>query len=388
MVTMQQLPAKTDVFIVGGGPAGLVAALAARKKGLEVTLADGGQPPIDKACGEGLMPDGVEALRRLGVSLNAADGASFRGIRFLDQGLSVEALFPHAKCGIGLRRTRLHQILADAAESAGANAYWKTPVEALGADGVRVAGREVQCQWIIGADGLHSRIRRWSNLELAWSGARRIGIRQHFRVEPWTDLVEVYWNHHCQANVTPTGPDEICIAMIGTGKHVRVADLPGLFPALASHLRHAKPMGPPRGAITMSSRLSTVTDARIALIGDASGTVDAVTGEGMHLAFRQAEALAEALVSGDLRSYSIAHRRLRRMPQLMARLLLMLDGNDALRRAAFRSLRAFPPIFSALLAFHVGGLPAAKYSLARSEGLLGLPAFTRVLTRAGHVRQQ
>ncbi len=333
------------------------------------------------------MPDGVEALRQLGVSLNAADGATFRGIRFLDRGLSVEAVFPNSKCGIGLRRTRLHQILAHAAERAGANVYWQTPLEMLEAGGVRVAGRKVQCQWIIGADGLHSRVRRWSGLELAWSSPRRIGIRQHFRVEPWTDLVEVYWNRHCQANVTRVGPDEICVAMIGTGKEVRLADLPDLFPGLSERLRRAKPAGPPRGALTMSSRLSAVATARTALIGDASGTVDAVTGEGMHLAFRQAEALAEALAAGDLRSYRIAHRRLRRMPQFMARLLLSLDGNDALRRAAFRALAAFPQAFSALLTFHVGGLPATKYSSVVSEGPMGLPALRRSLLRVGQVRR-
>ncbi|MGB8062426.1 MAG: FAD-binding protein, partial [Candidatus Sulfotelmatobacter sp.] len=48
----------TDVFVIGGGPAGLAAAIAARKCGLRVIVADAAQPPIDKACGEGLMPDG------------------------------------------------------------------------------------------------------------------------------------------------------------------------------------------------------------------------------------------------------------------------------------------------------------------------------------------
>src|SRR6267378_2491580 len=44
----------TEILVIGGGPAGLAAAIAARKKGFEVTVADGAKPPIDKACGEGL----------------------------------------------------------------------------------------------------------------------------------------------------------------------------------------------------------------------------------------------------------------------------------------------------------------------------------------------
>jgi len=65
---MDGLPGKTEVFVVGGGPAGLAAAIAARQRGFEVVVADSAQPPIDKACGEGLMPDGVAALARLGVA--------------------------------------------------------------------------------------------------------------------------------------------------------------------------------------------------------------------------------------------------------------------------------------------------------------------------------
>ena len=103
--------AETDLFVAGGGPAGLAAALAARKRGLRVIVADRAQPPIDKACGEGIMPDGVAALREIGVQLTAADGVAFRGIRFLDGELQARASFPNSECGFGIRRTRLHEIL-------------------------------------------------------------------------------------------------------------------------------------------------------------------------------------------------------------------------------------------------------------------------------------
>src|SRR6201999_3423768 len=69
---------QTDVFVIGGGPAGLAAGIAARKKGFRVVVADGAQWPIEKACGEGLMPDSVAALRELGVSVGASDGQVMR----------------------------------------------------------------------------------------------------------------------------------------------------------------------------------------------------------------------------------------------------------------------------------------------------------------------
>jgi len=53
---------ESEILVIGGGPAGLAAAIAARKKGFEVHVADGAEPPIDKACGEGLMPNTLALL--------------------------------------------------------------------------------------------------------------------------------------------------------------------------------------------------------------------------------------------------------------------------------------------------------------------------------------
>jgi len=352
---VKSLPADTDVFIVGGGPAGLAAALAARQNGFEVVVADRAHPPIDKACGEGLMPDGVAALRRMGVELGCWQGLPFRGIRFVDNELEAEAWFPHHG-GLGIRRTLLHQALVERAEHAGVVTYWQTPVDAIDPCGVTVGGQTVRCRWIIGADGIHSRVRQWAGLRQVWSGVRRMGLRQHFRVRPWTDLVEVFWHKGAQAYVTPVGPEEVCVALIGSAEKAPGADMAALFPQLADRLGRAEPMGSQRGAISISTKLAAVTRGRIALIGDASGSVDAVTGDGLALAFHQATSLGAALAAGDLTSYETSHRRIVRMPRVMERLLLLMDGSDGFRRRALRAVAARPTTFSRLLAVHVGAL--------------------------------
>src|ERR1700676_1995806 len=100
----------TDVFIIGGGPAGLAAAIAARQRRLNVVVADGARPPIDKPCGEGLMPDGRAALVQLGISVPEASSHPFRGISFVSGGLRVAGSFPNG-AGIGVRRTLLHSLM-------------------------------------------------------------------------------------------------------------------------------------------------------------------------------------------------------------------------------------------------------------------------------------
>mgnify|MGYP000355581156 CR=1 FL=1 len=83
-ITLHPNPGLPDLLIVGGGPAGLATAIAARLAGLTATVLDRSRPPIDKPCGEGLMPAGVARLEALGVRLAEGAGRPFRGIRYRD----------------------------------------------------------------------------------------------------------------------------------------------------------------------------------------------------------------------------------------------------------------------------------------------------------------
>lgn len=367
---------QADVVIAGGGPAGLVAAIAARRKGFDVAVFDGvGESAgIDKCCGEGLMPEALGALRQLGILLPMSAGMPFAGIRFLDSDTVAEGRFLRPS-GAGIRRTTLHSLLAEHARQVGVLLRRGIPVRGLAPGGVRAGDELVRCRWVIGADGSQSTLRRAAGLERPETYRRRFGSRCHFRMEPWTDLVEVHWARGVQAYVTPVAEDEIGVALLYGNPLLHFQDLLPLFPALGERLQKAAATSNIRGAMTASRRLARVTNANIALIGDASGSVDAVTGLGLSLAFQQAVALGDALAKGDLSVYAAEHRRLARGPRLMESLMLGMDRRDWFRRRAIRALAAEPAQFSRLLAAHSGSLPPASSAL-RVPLALGWRFFT------------
>src|SRR5271156_4373503 len=118
---------RCDALIVGGGPAGLASAIALRQKGLDVLVAEALRPPIDKACGEGLMPDAQKDLAALGVQLTAQDGAAFDGIAFLSERHHAAAHFAHGT-GIGIRRLHLPSLLVERCKELGVRLAWGTRV--------------------------------------------------------------------------------------------------------------------------------------------------------------------------------------------------------------------------------------------------------------------
>lgn len=374
-----------DVVVVGGGPVGLAAAIAVRQHGMQVLVAEPAYPPIDRPCGEGLMPEGVAALSRLGVPCDYGRALPFRGIRFIEAGRWAEGRFRDGD-GLGIRRTVLHQRLIDRAAELGVAMRWGEPVRGLNLNGVEIGGRKVACRWVVGADGRGSFVRRWANFRPPRNARRRIGLRQHFRVAPWTDLVEVYWHDRGQAVVTPVARDEICVSLFTSEAGVRISDLIRRCPDLRRKMLDAQPSSRVKGAISGSSRMRSVVRGRVALVGDAGGAVDALTGEGLSLGFRSSIALADALARNHLEQYERAHRRISRSPELMARVMLLLGGRRALRRPALSALAAHPRLFTFALGVHTGTLPFMAAPLGAAAGLLWRRAVTGCsIAEEGHV---
>ena len=166
--------------------------------------------------------------------------------------------------------------------------------------------------------------------------------------------MELHWGEQCQIYVTPVSREEVCLALISSDPKLRLAQALTEFPELNARLEGAEYASSERGAITVTRRLRRVYRDHVVLIGDASGGVDAITGEGLCLTFRQAALLGECLASGDMARYQSGHRALGRSPALMARMMLFMAKHHHLRKRTMQAFQTSPASFSRMLAMHVG----------------------------------
>jgi flavin-dependent dehydrogenase len=354
---MDDRMSKLAVAVLGGGPAGLAAALALGQRGCNVVLYDAQHPPIDKACGEGLMPESVRLLDGVGIALDREDGAAFTGISFHDASSAVHGVFSSGR-GLGVRRTRLHSRMAARAAEMGVELQWGTSVRALAGGGFAAAGSPIHADFFVIADGLCSTLAAAAGFREQRCYSTRYASRQPFRCGPWSDTVEVHWGCREQLYITPVGENEVNVALLTSHRGRRVCDALPDFPEVARRLAHAAATSTAtstaRGAVTRTRTLRQVVRGNVAVLGDASGSVDAITGEGLLSAFRQARALADALAAGKPELYAAARRQIAKNPRRMARLLLMLDGHPRLRRRFVAAMARHPESFAALLRVHLG----------------------------------
>src|SRR5262249_13340647 len=143
------------------------------------------------------------------------------------------------------------------------------------------------------------------------------GVRRHFRLRPWSDLVEVHWADGVEAYVTPVGPDRVGVAFLWSAAGGPRGDYEAFFarfPRLRAHLGPAAacPETAVRGAGPFDVRVESIARGRVLLVGDASGYLDAITGEGLSLAFASAAVLVEATAGDDASAYPRAWARVRR----------------------------------------------------------------------------
>jgi menaquinone-9 beta-reductase len=391
---------KYDVVIVGAGPSGLAVAAALGGLGVSTLVCESANLPVDKACGEGILPSGIADLERLGVPATRAreSGQPLAGVRYVaTSGRVAESRFAEGP-GVGLRRVVLSELLLERVAQLpsvtvvqGARARLRRKPNERGEVrrfAVQVEGALLEPRLIVGADGLNSQVRRQARIATAILPPARWGVRRHLALRPWTDHVEVYWARGCEAYVTPVASDCVNVAYLFERGVVASTTEGQLFDALASHfpqlsrrLSTAMPLGKTRGSGPMHQWPARPVARGLVLTGDAAGYVDALTGEGVGLALRQALVLAdvmgpllardsEALISAhDLMKAVQRQRRASRGQRRLTKLLLELKGRPDLLERTVAALAADPALFRYCLSLNQGTASLASLPLGSALGL-------------------
>ncbi len=381
-------PIETDVLVVGGGVAGAATARLLAERGHPVILLDRAHFPRDKPCGEGVMPTGVRLLDRLGVlaKVPSEQRHILRGVGFVVNGRDrVCGDFPDVgegfTLGLGVKRLVLdHQVLEHARAHPGVEVREsEQAIDACWARGepaeVSTPGARYRARVVVGADGIHSLIRRRLGLELPHGRRQRYGIRAHltFRQgQPLPDYVMVYGDALAECYTTPVSETELEVALLVERSRMKAfaGRLESAFDAYLQSLPHLRELV--RGGQRTSPVLacgpfdvgvrSRVSDRAI-LVGDAGGYLDPITGEGISLALQgaywAAEVVDDALRRDDLSAAQLRpyHTRLEQAyghARILTRAVLSLVRHKRLAAFLVRRLARCPELYSRLLAINCG----------------------------------
>jgi menaquinone-9 beta-reductase len=351
-----------DVIVVGGGPAGCVAAIVLARAGLRVRLLDRATFPREKLCGDTLNPGALATLTRLGLH-PADDGLPIRGMLVTGPGgAQARGWYPAGVIGRAIRRLDLDQRLLQSAAEAGV-----TVVEAARADSIvagegvppRVTGVHAEignrlypmaARFIIAADGRSSRIAHGLSLTRYARAPRRWAVGRYFTdVAGLADHGEMHVRAGRYIGVAPLPGGLTNLCVVTTDRFALrdpeslMASAIGCEPQLADRFARARPEGRPVSLGPLAIECDVPGCDGLLLAGDAAGFVDPMTGDGLRLAIRGAELAAaeclNALDGGDASSapMRLAIRRRRELGRRLRvnRLLRSLTGSErALRGAA------------------------------------------------------
>jgi flavin-dependent dehydrogenase len=364
-----------DVLVIGGSIAGAATAIHLAEAGHEVVLIERRAAYVRKACGEGLFPQGVAELARLGI-LEKLAGASqqLSGVRFNAGGASVIAP-PGASEGLGIQRTVLDCAMLERARAAGVHIERGLTARGLiiqqrRAAGVRTDAGDLRARVVVGADGLNSRVRREAGLDALRRGDR-FGISAHLRLPQVPGpVVDVFFERGYELYLTPVGGAVVNAALLlcRAGLKRFAGNLAEEFEATLRRHRALAPgfvvIDQPLAAGPFVARARRAWRANVVLVGDAAGFFDGISGEGMSMALVSARACATAIDahlrgggSEPFRTYDRERRAMVRNSNLLARVSLVLGSNPRLAHAAVQNLQRHPSTFAKLTAINSGDAP-------------------------------
>lgn len=290
------------VVVIGAGPAGCVAAIAAADAGARVTLLERSDFPREKVCGCCIAPRGLAVLADMGLGEIVADAPRLGGVRLESERASVRI---GRDSGVALSRGSFDARLARAAADRGVDVLHGASAT-VGADGV-VRAHRAGTEWTLRpaacvvADGLSGRSLD-AHPGVSWRVSRtsRIGLGAilppgSLDVDRGEVLMRVERGGYVGAVQLEDGRIDVAAA-IDHDVLRRETPCAAMASRLGGAVRDAAAVESARwtGTPWLTRQRSTLAMPGILMAGDAAGYVEPFTGEGMSWA------LASGCAAGQL----------------------------------------------------------------------------------------
>jgi flavin-dependent dehydrogenase len=315
---------RCDVLVLGAGPAGSALANDLARAGFHVLLADRKAFPRHKPCGEFLSPQCAPYLEALGLpSIGTLGVHLVGGMRLFGYGARALGRFRQLagrpatdRAGFGIRRERFDHWLLQAAQRAGATFLERHECRTLLRDNDgSVTGallrdpsgalHECTARWVVGADGVHSVVARELGVQRREAWLDQFALVAHFEGVSPLPTAEVHLLPGGFFAATTVDENLFSVNLVLPRKVLQtrtsrdwdafVASWFPLAPGIGERLSGARRLLPWRGTGPLAWSTTAQTFRRAALVGDAAGYVDPLTGEGIYYALFGARTLGEAL---------------------------------------------------------------------------------------------
>lgn len=338
---------RSDVVVVGGGPAGSTAAALLAAEGIDVVLVERARFPRFH-IGESLLPHSMPILAKIGaldeveaisVPKYGADFTTFGGRR---QEITFDrALHQGPASAFQVKRAEFDAILLDAAERKGATILRETTVQTVDLadpDSVRIEAKDgsgerlyLEARQLVDASGRDGVLARKLDLRVLNKRHQSAAVFSHFTKVPRRPGAEgnisVYWHAHGWLWFIPQSGDQMSIGLVCTVEHFKSREVPleqflddaiARTPAAALRMQMAERIAPVRAASNYSYQAERMSGPNYLMIGDAYAFIDPLFSTGVHFAMHAA-AMASDVVAARLKEPHRARAALARMQRRIER---------------------------------------------------------------------